>query len=168
MRRAASSYPSVPVTNGMCASRRPRMIETRCSTGIVMKLSQNAIASPRVTGYPRAIRTTAGSRGEPGGAFAASTSPMTTGSAVASMTQTARTIHVGTRSGTGTNASARAAMRGANTPITRSGQSAAEATSPVRRSCSAPDVTPNSARTAHPKIALRTFPADRPMNASNA
>jgi len=68
----------------------------------------------------------------------------------------------------GTKANSSAATFGAANPSSRMGQATAAATIVDKNVCARDDVWPNSARTAHPKMALRTFPADLPINVRSA
>lgn len=137
-------------------------------TGTEMNMIMNAAASPIVMGKPRNTLLRADSGGTWGGALAATAIPTANGTKIAKLNQTMRTVQRGTQCGSGTNATKRAAIFGMTKPTSRSGHATAAATTTDRNVCSREDVWPNSARTAQPKIAFRTFPADFVMSASSA
>jgi hypothetical protein len=136
--------------------------------GTVMNISTKAEAIPSVMGKPRRTLLIAGSRGVPGGALEATTRPTMTGTASASASQTTLTIQLGTRFDRGMKPITRAAILGKAIPASRIGQAAAAATSPDSSVCCFGEVRPNSATTAHPKIAFRILPADLPRNEMSA
>jgi hypothetical protein len=166
----------------MCRSMRRRMNDVIRNAGTVTKTIRNAPATPIVMGRPRAICThlepsvVAGCTPESVRAGAAiflgcrtaTATPTASGTARARVIQTARTVHAGTQSGTGTNASTRAAAFGVTVPISRSGHAAAAATSAESHIFLVRLVSPNRATTAHPNTAESTRPREREIRASNA
>jgi hypothetical protein len=144
-----------------------RIIATSRMTGTETNITRNASPRPKVSGKPRSTRRVRLSR--VGSCWrAASVIPSAMGTATARPSQPSRTIQEGTLLGSGTKASANAATLGAITPAASSGHATAAPTSADSSVRSRADVLPNSAWTAHPKIALRILPADRVMSASNA
>ena len=80
---------------GTCSSWRPRASDTSRSTGTTTNIRTNAPAMPTVMGKPRATRMANDSRGDPGGALLATTSPTEIGTATASAIQTIRSTSAG-------------------------------------------------------------------------
>ena len=89
------------------------------------------------------------------------TLPTRKGTSTASAIQMIRSHRLGTDLESGTKETTNNVTRGTMIPRTRSGQTAAAATTADNIVCSFGEVWPKSARTAQPKTALRIFPTER-------